>query len=57
VSSQAFQFKVGDASNNHAGFKDGNTSGDDYSYDANGNMKADKNKGITDIEYNHLNRF
>ncbi len=36
-------------------FKDGNTSGDDYSYDANGNMKDDLNKGITNITYNHLN--
>lgn len=36
-------------------FKDGNTSGDDYDYDANGNMKDDLNKGITNITYNHLN--
>ncbi|MEM6602359.1 MAG: hypothetical protein AAF649_13350, partial [Verrucomicrobiota bacterium] len=38
-----------------AGFRDGNTSGDDYGYDANGNMTFDANKGITNIEYNHLN--
>ena len=37
------------------GFKDGNTTGDDYAYDANGNMTEDKNKHITKIEYNHLN--
>lgn len=37
------------------GFIDGNTVGDDYTYDANGNMKIDKNKGITNIVYNHLN--
>ncbi|WP_303318945.1 DUF6443 domain-containing protein [Flavivirga abyssicola] len=37
------------------GFKDGNTIGDDYMYDANGNMIEDKNKGITSISYNHLN--
>ena len=37
------------------GFKDGNTVGDDYSYDLNGNMTEDKNKGITTIAYNHLN--
>ncbi|WP_046758051.1 DUF6443 domain-containing protein [Kordia jejudonensis] len=42
------------------GFKDGNTIGDDYTYDANGNMLKDLNKGIgttaTDgIKYNHLN--
>lgn len=36
-------------------FIDGNTSGDDYSYDANGNMKDDLNKDITNITYNHLN--
>ncbi|MEM0941308.1 MAG: hypothetical protein AAGI25_16200 [Bacteroidota bacterium] len=38
-----------------AGFKDGSHSGDDYAYDANGNMTKDLNKGITSIEYNHLN--
>ncbi|MEP1095940.1 MAG: RHS repeat-associated core domain-containing protein [Cyclobacteriaceae bacterium] len=37
-----------------AGFKDGNE-GADYLYDANGNMRKDLNKGITDITYNHLN--
>ncbi|SNS40631.1 RHS repeat domain-containing protein, partial [Dokdonia pacifica] len=38
------------------GFYDGNTSGDDFEYDVNGNMIKDRNKGITDnIEYNHLN--
>jgi len=37
------------------GFKDGNKSGNDFSYDANGNMKTDANKGITAITYNHLN--
>ncbi|WP_142785723.1 DUF6443 domain-containing protein [Changchengzhania lutea] len=37
------------------GFKDGNTNGDDYTYDENGNMLKDLNKGInTDIIYNHL---
>ncbi|MFD2565926.1 RHS repeat domain-containing protein [Pseudotenacibaculum haliotis] len=29
--------------------------GDDYAYDANGNMTRDDNKGITNITYNHLN--
>ena len=38
-----------------SGFKDGNTTGDDYAYDANGNMTVDKNKNITAITYNHLN--
>ncbi len=37
------------------GFKDGNQIGDDYSYDANGNMNMDINKGIQEISYNHLN--
>ncbi|MEQ9414586.1 MAG: DUF6443 domain-containing protein, partial [Cyclobacteriaceae bacterium] len=37
------------------GFVDGNTSGDDYLYDDNGNMKEDKNKDISSIVYNHLN--
>ncbi|GCC50443.1 hypothetical protein SanaruYs_06580 [Chryseotalea sanaruensis] len=35
------------------GFTDGNTSGDDYVYDVNGNLIEDKNKGIT-ITYNVL---
>jgi RHS repeat-associated protein len=53
--------KVADAASiDQFGFKDDavNTAGDtadDYSYDANGNMKTDTNKGITNISYNHLN--
>jgi RHS repeat-associated protein len=46
---------VVDNSNNTSGFKDGITTGDDYVYDANGNMTVDKNKNITSIVYNHLN--
>jgi RHS repeat-associated protein len=46
---------VADNSNNTSGFKDGNTTGDDYVYDVNGNMTVDKNKNITSIVYNHLN--
>ena len=46
---------VTDATNNTSGFKDGNTSGTDYTYDANGNMITDLNKGISNIVYNHLN--
>ena len=38
-----------------SGFKDGNTTGDDYVYDANGNLITDKNKNISSIVYNHLN--
>ncbi|MCG8208152.1 hypothetical protein G1K53_11640, partial [Tenacibaculum finnmarkense] len=36
-------------------FQDKNTSGNDYTYDVNGNMISDANKGITNITYNHLN--
>lgn len=46
---------VTDAGNTTEGFKDGNTTGDDYAYDKNGNMISDANKGITSISYNHLN--
>src|SRR5690606_16614403 len=46
---------VTDATNNPAGFNDGNTTGTDYTYDTFGNLKTDKNKGITNIVYNHLN--
>ena len=44
-----------DSSNNTSGFTDGNLVGDDYTYDSNGNLFSDKNKGITYITYNHLN--
>jgi len=37
------------------GFVDGNVTGDDYRYDVNGNMTADANKNVTNINYNHLN--
>ncbi|MEG1026780.1 MAG: DUF6443 domain-containing protein [Flavobacterium sp.] len=47
--------KVTDNGNNSSGFNDLNTTGDDYGYDANGNMTSDKNKGITNIAYNQLN--
>ncbi|UOX34450.1 RHS repeat-associated core domain-containing protein [Flavobacterium sediminilitoris] len=51
--------KVFDSTNNPRGFKDdGNGIADptdDYTYDANGNMTKDDNKGITNIIYNHLN--
>jgi len=45
------------SSQNTGGFKDGNTGPwlDDYAYDENGNMTLDRNKGITEITYNHLN--
>lgn len=48
--------KVSDSTNNPNGFRDGTNTDDDYSYDDNGNMLTDKNKGITqNIRYNHLN--
>ena len=46
---------VTDNGNITEGFRDGNTSGNDYTYDSNGNMTADANKDITGIAYNHLN--
>ena len=36
-------------------FKDGTNTGDDYAYDANGNLIKDLNKNISDIQYNVLN--
>ncbi len=47
--------KVADASNNTEGFANGSNTGDDYTYDANGNMTTDSNKEIQSIAYNHLN--
>jgi RHS repeat-associated protein len=51
--------KVTDATNSTLGFKDDsngtNDTVDDYTYDANGNMTKDDNKGIASIKYNHLN--
>ena len=46
---------VSDNSGAEEGFVDGNTSGNDYAYDENGNLSEDKNKYITDISYNLLN--
>ena len=36
-------------------FQDGAKQGEEYFYDANGNLQADANKNITSITYNHLN--
>ena len=47
--------KVKDNTNSPQGFKDSPTDTDDYTYDANGNMTMDNNKGITAVTYNHLN--
>jgi len=46
---------VKDDSGSPQGFNDGNPSGTDYVYDANGNMISDANKNISSITYNHLN--
>ncbi|WP_109301137.1 DUF6443 domain-containing protein [Aquimarina sp. AU474] len=45
---------ITDTGNVTQGFTDGNTTGDDYEYDSNGNLIKDLNKGISLIEYNHL---
>ncbi|EDP71911.1 cell well associated RhsD protein precursor [Flavobacteriales bacterium ALC-1] len=37
------------------GFKDGTNATTEYTYDSNGNMITDDNKGIVEIQYNHLN--
>ncbi len=47
--------KVLDNGNDTYGFKDGANIATEYTYDQNGNMKTDANKGITSILYNHLN--
>ena len=51
--------KVEDLADDAFGFKDDAVgvadTNDDYSYDLNGNMISDTNKGITAIAYNHLN--
>ncbi|MBC9795835.1 DUF6443 domain-containing protein [Sinomicrobium weinanense] len=47
--------RVIDTGNKSYGFKDGTNTNNDYTYDANGNLTSDANKGITGIAYNHLN--
>lgn len=48
--------KVTDNGDDYKGFVDGANGGNDYTYDANGNMITDQNKGIaTSMTYNHLN--
>ncbi len=48
---------VTDGATTSFGFKKVNSAiaGTNYTYDANGNMLTDTNKGITNITYNHLN--
>ena len=47
--------KVEDATGNAAGFKNGSTATTEYTYDNNGNLTKDSNKGIASITYNSLN--
>lgn len=47
--------KVLDNGHDAFGFKDRVDETVEYTYDANGNMLTDKNKGITEIAYNYLN--
>ncbi|MXN91463.1 type IV secretion protein Rhs [Flavobacterium sp. Sd200] len=49
--------KVVDNSGSPQGFNDlaSSPNGTEYTYDGNGNMLTDLNKGITSIKYNHLN--
>jgi RHS repeat-associated protein len=46
---------VTDSGNKTYGFKDRSFTGNDYAYDANGNLIEDKNKGITSVTYDHFN--
>jgi RHS repeat-associated protein len=46
---------ISDAAQKNDGFKDGNTTGNDYVYDVAGNLTQDLNKNIGSITYNELN--
>ncbi|PQJ15318.1 RHS repeat domain-containing protein, partial [Aureicoccus marinus] len=46
---------VNDTGHKDYGFIDKTNSSNEYTYDLNGNMITDSNKGITGITYNHLN--
>ena len=47
--------KVEDATSNAFGFANGASTTNEYTYDANGNLTKDSNKGIASITYNSLN--
>ena len=47
--------RVKDESGNAAGFSNGASAENEYTYDDNGNLTKDSNKGITNITYNCLN--
>jgi RHS repeat-associated protein len=48
--------KVDDASASATGFNDGSTQTTEYTYNTNGNLSADQNKGISSIIYNVLGK-
>lgn len=47
--------KITDNGMDEVGFKDGVNTGNDYDYNNNGNMTADRNKDVQSVLYNHLN--
>lgn len=47
--------KVEDVSGSTEGFNNASNTAIEYTYDGNGNMKTDSNKGITAVTYNYLN--
>lgn len=49
--------KVEDASSNASGFNNAANIADEYGYDENGNLSRDNNKGISQIDYNELNKI
>ncbi|SFC36315.1 RHS repeat-associated core domain-containing protein [Flagellimonas taeanensis] len=46
--------KVRDDGNDSYGFKDGADQAIEFTYDPNGNLQSDANKGVTNITYNHF---
>ena len=47
--------KVEDTTGNSAGFSNGTSTENEYTYDYNGNLTKDSNKGMADISWNSLN--
>ena len=47
--------QVEDATGNSAGFNNGASTANEYTYDYNGNLTKDSNKGISNISWNSLN--